>query len=76
MSRRTVTLLVAGIGVIAAALVAALVPVPYVILSPGPTLNTLGKTSGGPLISIAGHPHVPDLRSPQPGDGLLPGRSR
>ena len=59
MSRRTVTLLVAGIGVVAAALVAALVPVPYVILSPGPTLNTLGKTSSGPLISIAGHRTYP-----------------
>ncbi len=59
MSRRTVTLLVAGIGVIAAALIAALVPVPYVILSPGPTLNTLGKTSGGPLISIEGRRTYP-----------------
>ncbi len=59
MSRRTVTLLVAGIGVVAAALIAALVPVPYVILSPGPTLNTLGKTPGGPLISIAGHRTYP-----------------
>ena len=45
MSRRTVTLLVAGIGVVAAALAAALLPVPYVILSPGPTLNTLGQTT-------------------------------
>ena len=59
VSRRTVTLLVAGIGVVAAALVAALVPVPYVILSPGPTLNTLGKTSSGPLITIAGHRTYP-----------------
>jgi Lon-like protease len=59
VSRRTVTLLVAGIGVVAAALVAALVPVPYVILSPGPTLNTLGKTSGGPLITITGHRTYP-----------------
>ncbi len=59
MSRRTVTLAVAGIGVVVAALIAALVPVPYVILSPGPTLNTLGKTSGGPLISIAGHRTYP-----------------
>lgn len=59
MSRRTVTLLVAGIGVVAAALIAALVPVPYVILSPGPTLNTLGKTSSGPLISVAGHRTYP-----------------
>jgi PDZ domain-containing protein len=59
MSRRTITLLVAGIGVVAAALAAALLPVPYVILSPGPTLNTLGRTSSGPLISISGHPTYP-----------------
>src|SRR5258707_14153307 len=55
MARRPVTLLVAGIGVVAGARVEALVPVPYVILSPGPTLNTLGKTHSGPLITIAGH---------------------
>ncbi len=59
MSRRTVTLLVAGIGVVVAALAAALLPVPYVILSPGPTLNTLGRTSSGPLISISGHRTYP-----------------
>ena len=47
----------AGIAVVAAALAAALLPVPYVVLSPGPTLNTLGKTPDGkPLIQIAGHP--------------------
>jgi PDZ domain-containing protein len=50
-----VTLFVAGIGVVVAALVAALLPVPYVILTPGPTLNTLGRTSSGPLITISGH---------------------
>ena len=55
LSRRSVTLLVAGMAVVVAALVAALVPVPYVILSPGPTLNTLGRTSSGPLIAISGH---------------------
>jgi Lon-like protease len=59
MSRRTITLLVAGVGVVAAALAAALLPVPYVILSPGPTLNTLGRTSTGPLISISGHRTYP-----------------
>ena len=59
MSRRAVTLLVAGIGVVAAALVAALVPVPYVILSPGPTLNTLGRIPSGPLIAIPGHRTYP-----------------
>jgi Lon-like protease len=59
MSRRTVTLLVAGVGVVVAALAAALLPVPYVILSPGPTLNTLGRSSTGPLISISGHRTYP-----------------
>jgi PDZ domain-containing protein len=34
--------------------------VPYVILGPGPTLNTLGKDSSGqPLITISGHPSYP-----------------
>ena len=33
---------------------------PYVILTPGPTLNTLGNDSSGkPLISISGHPTYP-----------------
>jgi PDZ domain-containing protein len=59
MSRRTVTLLVAGLGVVAAALAAALLPVPYVILAPGPTLNTLGQSSGRALISISGHRTYP-----------------
>jgi PDZ domain-containing protein len=56
MSRRGLTLLVAGAGVIVSAAVAALLPVPYVILSPGPTLDTLGRASSGPLIQISGHP--------------------
>jgi Lon-like protease len=56
LSRRGRTLLVAGTGVIVAAAAAALLPVPYVILSPGPTLNTLGRIQSGPLIQISGHP--------------------
>jgi PDZ domain-containing protein len=36
-----------------------LIPVPYVIFGPGPTLNTLGSTSGKPLITISGHPTYP-----------------
>jgi PDZ domain-containing protein len=57
MSRHTLTLLIAAIGTAAAIAVSVLVPVPYVILGPGPTLNTLGTdTSGQPLISISGHP--------------------
>jgi PDZ domain-containing protein len=56
ISRRGLTLLIAGIGVVVSATVAARLPVPYVIESPGPTLNTLGRTTSGPLIQISGHP--------------------
>src|SRR5271154_6684639 len=60
MSRRSLTLAIAGLATAAAVLVAVLVPVPYVILKPGPTLNTLGKDSSGqPLITISGHPTYP-----------------
>ncbi len=55
MSRRSLTLAIAGFVTLVAIAVAVLVPVPYVILGPGPTLNTLGKdSSGAPLISISG----------------------
>ena len=60
VTRRQLTLYVAVAGVLVAAAVAAFAPVPYVILSPGPTLNTLGKLPGGrPLIEISGHPTYP-----------------
>ena len=59
MSRRSLTLAVAGLATVAAIVVAVLFPVPYVILTPGPTLNTLGESSGKPLISITGHPTYP-----------------
>jgi PDZ domain-containing protein len=49
-------MLIASIGTAAAIAVSVLIPVPYVILEPGPTLNTLGKDSSGqPLISVTGH---------------------
>ncbi len=55
MSRRSLTLAVACLATVVAIVVAVLFPVPYVILTPGPTLNTLGKDSSGqPLISITG----------------------
>jgi Lon-like protease len=60
MSRRSLTLLIAAVGVAAALAVSVLIPVPYVILSPGPTLNTLGKDSSGQaLIVISGHRTYP-----------------
>ena len=61
-SRRQLTLFVAISGVLLAALAAVFVPVPYVILSPGPTLNTLGKgPSGRSLIQITGHQTFPTV---------------
>jgi Lon-like protease len=60
MSRRSLTLAITGLATVAAIAVAVLIPVPYVILTPGPTLNTLGKDSSGqPLISITGHQTYP-----------------
>jgi Lon-like protease len=60
MSRRTLTLLIASIGTAAAIAVSVLIPVPYVVLGPGPTLNTLGKDSSGQqLITIDGHTTYP-----------------
>jgi PDZ domain-containing protein len=58
-SRRGATLFVAGLGVLAALVVAATLPVPYVALTPGPTLNTLGSLSGKPLIQVSGHRTYP-----------------
>jgi Lon-like protease len=60
MSRRSLTLLIASVGTAVAIAVSVLVQVPYVILGPGPTLNTLGKDSSGqPLITITGRPSYP-----------------
>jgi Lon-like protease len=59
MSRRAATLLVAAAGVLIALAVAVISPVPYVALTPGPTLNTLGDLSGKPLIQIKDHVTYP-----------------
>jgi PDZ domain-containing protein len=55
MSRRAVTLLIAGIGLVACLVIVFAVPVPYVALLPGPTYNTLGPLDGKPVIQISGH---------------------
>jgi PDZ domain-containing protein len=59
MSRRSLTLAIAGLATAAALAVAVLLPVPYVILGPGPTLNTLGAYSGQPVVKITGHQTYP-----------------
>jgi Lon-like protease len=56
--RRQLTLLLAAVGIAVSILAASFVSVPYVILSPGPTLNTLGtlgtRSDAKPLIQISG----------------------
>ncbi|HEX6920660.1 MAG TPA: PDZ domain-containing protein [Actinomycetes bacterium] len=59
MSRRALTLAAAGFLVVVLSAVAALLPVPYVALSPGPTTNTLGAMGKTTLIRIDGRQTYP-----------------
>ncbi len=59
VSNRLATLLIAGACVLAGLVVAAVTTVPYVALTPGPTLNTLGKLSGKELIQVSNHRTYP-----------------
>ncbi|MFI6711862.1 PDZ domain-containing protein [Nonomuraea sp. NPDC050478] len=59
MSRRALTLLVSGFLVLALGIGGALVDVPYVVLSPGPTENTLGQIDKQPVIKITGRETYP-----------------
>lgn len=52
MSRRVRTLLVGGVLFVVLFLLALTLPVPYVILSPGPTYNTLGTDDSGKQIIV------------------------
>ena len=55
LSERATVLLVAGTVAVVLGLVVALLPVPYVVFSPGPVRDTLGQTSAGEdLIVIDG----------------------
>jgi Lon-like protease len=60
MSRRVLVLAVAGFLTVLLAAVAALLPVPYVALNPGPTTNTLGRVGSTELIRIDGRKTYPD----------------
>jgi len=56
VTRRARTLLVAGVLFLVLFVLAVLMPVPYVVLSPGPTLNTLATDDNGQtIIVIKGH---------------------
>lgn len=52
LSRRLRTLIVGGVLFVVLLILAIAVPVPYVILSPGPTLNTLGADDQGNKIIV------------------------
>ncbi|HXZ63593.1 MAG TPA: PDZ domain-containing protein [Streptosporangiaceae bacterium] len=58
-SHRLITLLIAGCCVVVGLVIAAVVSVPYVALTPGPTLNTLGRPDGKELIQITGRRTYP-----------------
>lgn len=59
MSRRALTLLIAGFLVLALGVIGAMQRVPYVVLSPGPTENTIGEVDKKPVISIKDHQTYP-----------------
>lgn len=59
MPRRALVLMVSGVLVLVLGLAAALVPVPYVALVPGPTSDTLGTSRGKPIIEIIGRRTYP-----------------
>ncbi|MFJ6010467.1 PDZ domain-containing protein [Streptomyces sp. NPDC092952] len=59
MPRRTATLLASTLILIALLCVGVVVKVPYSEMSPGPTVNTLGKAGGEPVLQISGHKTYP-----------------
>lgn len=59
MADRTGPRLLAGFLIAGGIVAAATVPVPYVVLGPGPVYDTLGSTDGTPLVSISGAPTYP-----------------
>ncbi len=56
MSRRGATLLIGTVLLAILALGATQLPVPYAILGPGPTVNTVGKYQGKSVITVTGKP--------------------
>ncbi|MFF1839114.1 PDZ domain-containing protein [Streptomyces sp. NPDC058231] len=56
MPRRTATMLASTLILIALLCAGVLIDVPYSEMSPGPTVNTLGKVGGEPVLQISGHP--------------------
>lgn len=65
MSRRTVSSILACVLLVVLFSVAAFLPVPYVMMSPGPTIDVLADRQGEPIVQVDGHKSYPtdgDLR--------------
>src|SRR3954447_3875482 len=65
MSRRTLATVVVACLLLLLGAAAVLLPVPYVTMSPGPTVNVLGDSGKRPIIDVSGHRTYPtngDLR--------------
>ncbi|MEP7090037.1 MAG: PDZ domain-containing protein [Nocardioidaceae bacterium] len=59
MSRRTLASVLVACLLLALAVVAFALPVPYVTESPGPTVNVLGDNGSKPVIGVRGHKTYP-----------------
>lgn len=55
MSRRTLSSVLASVLLVVLFSVAALLPVPYVTMSPGPTIDVLGQAQGKKIVQVHGH---------------------
>lgn len=53
ISHRALVATLAGLVLVALIALAALLPVPFIVLSPGPTFNTIGEVNGVPLVKIS-----------------------
>src|SRR3954447_3378884 len=54
MSRRGLTLLLSAVAVVVLGLLASVLPVPYVVLQPGPPTDTLGQFGRATVVSVSG----------------------
>ncbi|MGP9503303.1 YlbL family protein [Specibacter sp. AOP5-B1-6] len=57
--RRFSLMVVSGVLSVVLAVAAMTIPVPYVIESPGPAINTIGEINGHPVITVTGHESFP-----------------
>ncbi|MFQ4147111.1 S16 family serine protease [Arthrobacter sp. LAPM80] len=57
--RRFTLMVTSGVVAVVLAVAAMTIPVPYVVESPGPAINTIGTMNGQHIITVAGHENFP-----------------